>query len=134
MLPEVNLPVFVFVSSFEHLINVLLFHRNRQISHHELEICLCEVFILDFVLLSSKIGRIWICATDHLKKLITQPQTKCQYLEESLVEKLHVFLPILSVDDPAEIWEINKAADGHFVGHVYHLLFRRIQPKSLHGT
>ena len=64
--PVVYLAIFILVCKVKHLVNILLLDWHRQVPHHELEVSLAEEFVLDFVLLSSEVGGVGVCATDNL--------------------------------------------------------------------
>ena len=64
--PVAYFAIFILVSKVEHLVNILLLHRHRQVPHHELEVSLAEELVFYLVLLSPEVCWVGICSTYDL--------------------------------------------------------------------
>ena len=66
-LPVAYLSILILVSKLKHLVNILFLYWYWQVTHHELEVCLGEVFVLNLVFLSSEVCWIRFSPTNCLK-------------------------------------------------------------------
>ena len=58
--------ILVSISNIKHLLNIILTHFFRKVSHDKLELGFCEKLVLDLVSLGSEQLWQWVCATQHL--------------------------------------------------------------------
>ena len=65
--PVVDLAILILVCEVEHGVYVLLADGDREVPHHQLEICLREKLLLDFVFLGTEVLGVRVRPADDLR-------------------------------------------------------------------